>query len=75
MSQIRLEEPGEFRVREAVAPAQGGGEGAVRIRRIGVCGTDLHAFQGNQPFFSYPRVLGHELAGEIVAIDANDCGL
>ena len=42
----------------------------MRVRRVGVCGTDLHAFQGQQPFFSYPRVLGHELGGEIVEAPA-----
>ncbi|GAA4496666.1 zinc-binding alcohol dehydrogenase family protein [Hymenobacter ginsengisoli] len=42
------------------------GQALLRIRRIGICGTDLHAFEGTQPFFSYPRVLGHELAGELV---------
>ena len=40
----------------------------VQIRAVGICGTDLHAFHGDQPFFSYPRILGHELAVEIVAI-------
>jgi 2-desacetyl-2-hydroxyethyl bacteriochlorophyllide A dehydrogenase len=37
----------------------------LRIRRIGICGTDLHAFEGTQPYFSYPRILGHELAGDV----------
>jgi 2-desacetyl-2-hydroxyethyl bacteriochlorophyllide A dehydrogenase len=37
----------------------------VRIRRAGVCGTDLHIFEGSQPYFEYPRIIGHELAGEI----------
>lgn len=41
----------------------------IKIKRIGICGTDLHAFEGTQPFFNYPRVLGHELAGELVAFD------
>jgi len=41
----------------------------VKVKRIGICGTDLHAFEGTQPFFNYPRVLGHELAGEIVGIE------
>src|SRR5438067_817264 len=75
MLQIRLEQPGEFIARESSAPVRAEGEALVRIRRIGVCGTDLHAFQGNQPFFTYPRVLGHELAGEIIEIGANDRGL
>ena len=38
----------------------------IKIRRIGVCGTDLHAYEGTQPFLSYPRILGHELSGELV---------
>jgi 2-desacetyl-2-hydroxyethyl bacteriochlorophyllide A dehydrogenase len=39
----------------------------VRVLTVGICGTDLHAFEGTQPFFSYPRILGHELAVEVVA--------
>jgi 2-desacetyl-2-hydroxyethyl bacteriochlorophyllide A dehydrogenase len=46
------------------APAQG--EALVAVRRVAVCGTDLHAFLGNQTFFTYPRVLGHELAVEVL---------
>lgn len=46
----------------------GPGEALVRVHRVGVCGTDLHAFRGRQPFFSYPRVLGHELGVEVLAI-------
>ncbi len=41
----------------------------IKINRIGICGTDLHAFEGTQPFFNYPRILGHELAGELIAFD------
>ena len=41
----------------------------IKIKRIGICGTDLHAFEGTQPFFSYPRILGHELAGELCEFD------
>jgi 2-desacetyl-2-hydroxyethyl bacteriochlorophyllide A dehydrogenase len=48
------------------------GEAIVRIRRIGICGTDMHAYKGNQPFFTYPRVLGHELAGEVERVAASD---
>ena len=43
----------------------------VKIRRIGICGTDLHAYQGTQPFFSYPRILGHELAADVVEYDGD----
>lgn len=55
-------------------PELGKGEAIVQIRRVGICGTDLHAFKGNQPFFSYPRILGHELSGT-VAQAADGTGL
>lgn len=51
------------------------GHAIVSIRRIGICGTDYHAFKGNQPFFQYPRILGHELSGVIDQIGPNDEGL
>jgi 2-desacetyl-2-hydroxyethyl bacteriochlorophyllide A dehydrogenase len=38
----------------------------LKIKRVGICGTDLHAFSGTQPYFTYPRVLGHELAAEVL---------
>ncbi len=49
-------------------PVAGSGAPLVRIKRAGVCGTDLHIFEGTQPYFEYPRVIGHELAGEIAAV-------
>ena len=69
MKTIVLEEPGRFRLTEREAPGNPGpGEALVRIHRVGVCGSDLHAFRGKQPFFTYPRVIGHELGVEIVAV-------
>ena len=68
MRTIVLEEPGRFREADIAPPRPGTGEALVRVRRIGICGTDLHAYRGRQPFFTYPRVLGHELAVEVVAL-------
>jgi 2-desacetyl-2-hydroxyethyl bacteriochlorophyllide A dehydrogenase len=69
MKTIRLEEPGKLSLIETGAPsAPQAGEALVRVHRIGVCGTDLHAFGGRQPFFSYPRILGHELGVEVLAV-------
>ncbi len=69
MNAIRLEEPGRFAAIEVETPAPPGeGEVMVRVRRIGVCGTDLHAYRGKQPFFTYPRILGHELGVEVVEL-------
>lgn len=73
MQSIVCLEPGQIAYREAQKPSLTPGNALVRIRRIGVCGTDLHAFEGTQPFFEYPRILGHELSGELVDADgAND---
>jgi len=69
MKTIRLEEPGRLVLIETEAPsAPQPGEALVRVHRIGVCGTDIHAFGGKQPFFSYPRILGHELGLEVLAV-------
>ncbi len=66
MLAIVLDSPGNFSQRESDAPVAAGENALVRIHRVGICGTDLHAFKGRQPFFSYPRVLGHELGVEVV---------
>lgn len=71
MKTIRLEEPGRLVLTSTERPPSLQPEEAlVRVHRIGVCGTDIHAFYGRQPFFSYPRILGHELGVEVLA--AND---
>jgi 2-desacetyl-2-hydroxyethyl bacteriochlorophyllide A dehydrogenase len=69
MRAIQLDAPGKLApilVPEGAAPAPG--EALVRVHRIGVCGTDIHAFGGKQPFFTYPRILGHELGVEVAAV-------
>src|SRR3954465_15777023 len=65
--------PGKFEYTERDTPVLTKGNSILRIKRIGICGTDLHAFEGTQPYFNYPRVLGHELSGELIDADnAND---
>lgn len=66
MLQIVLEKPGQFAATDGPEPTLKPGDALVRIHRIGVCGTDLHAFAGRQPFFNYPRILGHELGVEVL---------
>jgi 2-desacetyl-2-hydroxyethyl bacteriochlorophyllide A dehydrogenase len=76
MKTLRLNEPGKFEMLSTDAPgAPGADDALVRVHRVGVCGTDLHAFRGKQPFFTYPRILGHELGVEIIAIGPNEKGL
>lgn len=68
MKTLVLEEPGKLVATDTAPPAAPGPcDALVRVHRIGVCGTDLHAFAGNQPFFTYPRILGHELGLEVIA--------
>jgi 2-desacetyl-2-hydroxyethyl bacteriochlorophyllide A dehydrogenase len=75
MRQIVLEEPGRFVMRDVASPQPAHDEVLVRVRRIGVCGTDLHAFTGRQPFFTYPRVLGHELAATVESVPPQETRL
>jgi 2-desacetyl-2-hydroxyethyl bacteriochlorophyllide A dehydrogenase len=69
MQQWICNQPGVLVSQEAEMPSRPPGFSLLRVRNIGICGTDIHAFAGNQPFFSYPRILGHELAVEIVESD------
>ena len=75
MLQIVLERPGNFIAQDVPEPAIAEGGVLVRVHRIGACGTDLHAFAGKQPFFTYPRVLGHELGVEVIDPGDSDRGL
>jgi 2-desacetyl-2-hydroxyethyl bacteriochlorophyllide A dehydrogenase len=65
MKTVICVEPGKLESREAEKPAPAANEVLVKIKSIGICGTDIHAYSGNQPFFAYPRVLGHELSGVV----------
>jgi 2-desacetyl-2-hydroxyethyl bacteriochlorophyllide A dehydrogenase len=69
MRAMTLMRPGRFAPSDLPETRQPGpGEVLVAVRRVGVCGTDLHAFHGRQPFFEYPRILGHELGVEVIAV-------
>jgi len=75
MRQILLAAPGKFIERQVARPGVAAGEALVRIRRVGVCGSDFHALAGRHPVYTYPRVLGHELSGEVVEIGDNPQGI
>lgn len=72
MQTIVLEQPGILKKIETEAPQLSDSHDVLlKIRRLGVCGTDLHAYNGKQPFFTYPRILGHEIAAEVIEIGSN----
>jgi 2-desacetyl-2-hydroxyethyl bacteriochlorophyllide A dehydrogenase len=66
MKYISCEKPNHFILRTGTPPLLTEGNILLKVHRVGICGTDLHAFNGNQPFFNYPRILGHELATEVL---------
>lgn len=69
ISSIVLEEPGSYKqVTTELETDLQPDEALLKVHRIGICGTDLHAYAGEQPFFKYPRILGHELGVEVVEI-------
>lgn len=71
MKAIQLEKPRQFHVIEVPEPpAPAPGEALVRVHRVGICGTDLAGYLGKMPFFSYPRIPGHELGVEVLAVGA-----
>ena len=75
MNTVILHEPGKLAHHDASEPiAPDEGEALIRVHRIGFCGTDYHAFHGRQPFFNYPRILGHELGVEVLGVGAGVAG-
>jgi alcohol dehydrogenase len=69
MKAISLDQPQHFRRLDVPEPAApGAGEVLVRVHRIGICGTDYGGYLGKMPFFSYPRIPGHELGVEVLAV-------
>src|SRR5258705_11728904 len=69
MRVLVCQQPGSFNYTEQEKPSPREGHAILKVQRIGICGTDLHAFEGTQPFFNYPRILGHELAAVITDIE------
>ena len=69
MHAIQLVEPRRFESIEIEPPGDPQpGEAIVATRKMGVCGTDLGGYLGKMPFFSYPRIIGHELGVEVIAV-------
>ena len=70
MEALVCRKPGELVVEERPEPRRGEGDVLVRIRRVGLCGTDYHIYEGSHPYLQYPRIMGHELAAEVVEAPA-----
>ena len=68
MKTLICQHPDKIEYIERTMPELEAGEALLKIKTVGICGTDIHAFAGRQPFFSYPRVLGHEICGVVEAV-------
>ncbi len=66
MKYILCEKPFKFTLQEKPMPVLKTGEVLLKIKKVGICGTDIHAYEGTQPFFEYPRILGHEIVAEYI---------
>lgn len=74
MRAVAIDAPGLARVVDRPEPVAGDGEVVIRVARVGLCGTDLSSFLGKNPLVSYPRVIGHEIAGVIESIGPSVTG-
>ena len=70
MLTVVCQSPGVLRAEDRPEPVRGDADVLVRVKRVGVCGTDLHIFTGDQPYLEYPRVMGHELSGVVAEAPA-----
>ena len=68
MKALVLSEPGVAHIENIAEPETKPGEALLRVRRIGLCGSDLNSFRGRNPLVSFPRIPGHEVAATIVSL-------
>src|SRR5438874_2050992 len=75
MRALVIDRPGEARLIEINPSAPDPNEATMRIRRIGLCGTDLSTYLGKNPLVTYPRIPGHEIAATLETVPENELGL
>lgn len=75
MRALVIDRPGEARIVDVEVPQPDPAEATMRIRRIGLCGTDLSTYLGKNPLVTYPRIPGHEIAATLESVPGNDLGL
>ncbi|MBU3214608.1 zinc-binding alcohol dehydrogenase family protein [Clostridium estertheticum] len=75
MKSVYLEKPNVIRIEEIKEPIRKESEALIKIKSVGICGSDVGAFRGSNPLVSYPRIIGHELAGEVLEIGENKRGI
>jgi len=66
MRALVCRKPGELALEDRAEPARSEGEALIGVSRVGICGTDFHIFEGSHPYLQYPRIMGHEISGEVL---------
>ena len=74
MKSVCLKAPGDISLVDIPAQQRFPGEVLIRVRSAGICGSDIGAYKGVNPLVSYPRIIGHEIAGEVVEVAENETG-
>lgn len=75
MKSVYLESPNNIKIKEVEKPVRKENEALIKIKSVGICGSDIGAYRGVNPLVSYPRIIGHELAGEVIEIGENSKGI
>jgi threonine dehydrogenase-like Zn-dependent dehydrogenase len=75
MKALILNQPGDLQLTSIAEPAPATGEVLLRVRMVGLCGTDLNSFRGKNPLVSYPRIMGHEISATVVDVHEANSGL
>jgi L-iditol 2-dehydrogenase len=75
MKRATMTAPGRIEIEDVPPPSPGAGEVLLRMKRIGICGSDIHVFHGKHPYTSYPVVQGHEFSGVVEALGAGVTGV
>ncbi|MGK0465629.1 zinc-binding alcohol dehydrogenase family protein [Clostridium sp.] len=71
MKSIYLKTQGEIGIKEVLEPIRKQNEALIKVKSIGICGSDIGAYRGTNPLISYPRIIGHEIAGEVLEVGEN----
>lgn len=75
MKAVLLKKPGEIGIAEIEKPVRQGDDILIKVHSMGICGSDIGAYRGANPLVTYPRVIGHEVTGEVVEIPADETQL
>ncbi len=67
-----MEKPWNIEISDVQMPKPKEGEALLRVKSAGICGSDIGAFRGTNGLVSYPRIIGHEIAGEVLSIPENN---